>query len=74
MPVNKFDPSRSELKFRLYVSAVGLALLLAAIFYRGLPTGPAMFEVVGIAAAFFGGTLIWTLLKLRDSDGTDDES
>ena len=63
--MSKFGPSRSEIKFRLFVSLAGLALLVGAIAFRGLPRGPAMFEVVGIAGAFFGGTLIWSLMKLR---------
>ncbi|MFK7744420.1 MAG: hypothetical protein AB8B47_05160 [Roseobacter sp.] len=68
---NKFGPTRSELKFRLYVSIAGLAMLIGAIVFRGLPTGPAMFEVVAIAGAFFGGTLIWTLRKLTQKDRDD---
>lgn len=63
--MSKYGPSRSELKFRLYASVVGLALLAGALIFRGLPTGPAMFEVVGIAGAFFGGTFIWALRRLR---------
>lgn len=51
--MSKFGPSRSEIKFRLYASLAGLALLIGAIAYRGLPRGPAMFEIVGIAGAFF---------------------
>lgn len=64
--MSKYGPSRKELKFRLWASVVGLGLLLGAVLYRGMPTGPAMFEVIGIAGAFFGGTLIWTLMKLKD--------
>ena len=60
--MSKFGPSRSEIKFRLCAS---LALLAAALAFRGLPSGPAMFEVVGIAGAFFGGTLVWSVVKLR---------
>ena len=63
--MSKFGPSRSEIRFRLFVSLAGLVLLLGAIAFRGLPRGPAMFEVVGIAGAFFGGTLVWSLIKLR---------
>jgi hypothetical protein len=63
--MSKFGPSRSEIKFRLCASLAGLALLAAALAFRGLPSGPAMFEVVGIAGAFFGGTLVWSVVKLR---------
>ena len=68
---NKFGPSRKELKFRLYASLAGLVMLVTAIGLRGLPKGPAMFEVIGIAGAFFGGTFIWALVKLRN--GNDDD-
>lgn len=71
--MNKFGPSRQELKFRMWASVVGLSMLVGAVLYRGMPTGPAMFEVIGIAGAFFGGTLIWTILKLR-KQSNDQES
>ena len=72
--MSKFGPSRSEIMFRLYASVAGLAMLIAAVAFRGMPRGPAMFEVVGIAGAFFGATLIWSLLKLRQmNNSTDDE-
>ncbi len=50
----RFGPTRGELWFWLWVSAGGLALLVFALAYRGLPPGPALFEVVGIAGALFG--------------------
>lgn len=71
--MSKFGPPRSEIEFRLYASIAGLVMLIAAIAFRGLPTGPAMFEVVGIAGTFFGGTLGWSLLKLRGMDETTDD-
>lgn len=58
-------PSKSELKFRLWFSVAGLAMLTGALIFRGLPIGPAMFEVVAIAGAFFGGTFFWSLHNLR---------
>jgi hypothetical protein len=69
--MRKYGPSRSEIKFRLWASLAGLAFLLAALLLRGVPSGPAMFEVVGIAGAFFGGTFIWSLHKLRQEDDED---
>lgn len=72
--MSKYGPSRSEIKFRMYVSLLGLALLVAALVFRGLPTGPAMIEVVGIAGAFFGGTLIWSIVKLRNLSKTEDKA
>lgn len=72
--MSKFRPSRSEIKFRMYVSLIGLALLVAALVFRGLPTGPAMIEVVGIAGAFFGGTLVWSIIKLRSLSKSEDKA
>lgn len=69
--MSKFDPPRSELKFRLWVSIAGLLMLLGAVIYRGFPNSLAMFEVILIAGAFFGGTLVWTLRKLRKRDDAD---
>jgi xanthosine utilization system XapX-like protein len=67
----RFGPTRGELKFRLAFSLAGLALMIVALFYRGVPTGPAFVEVVGIAGLFFGGTAIWTarqLLRRREDE------
>jgi hypothetical protein len=64
----KHGPTRGELKFRLAFSLAGLALMLFALFYRGVPTGPAFVEVVGMAGLFFGGTAIWTVRQLRRRD------
>ena len=63
-----FGPTRGELRFRLVFSLAGLALMLFALFYRGVPTGPAFVEVVGLAGLFFGGTAIWTIRKLMKRD------
>lgn len=70
--MSKFAPSRSEIKFRLWVSVAGLALLAIALAFRGIPSGPAMFEVIGIAGAFFGGTLIWSLIKLSRAENDEE--
>ncbi|WP_195821573.1 hypothetical protein [Roseobacter sp. MH60115] len=69
--MNRFGPTRKELTFRLCVSVAGLLLLGAALVYRGMPQGPAMFEIVGIAGVFFGGTLLWTLKKLIKKEYSD---
>lgn len=73
--MSKYGPTRSEIRFRLWISVAGLAFLIFALAYRGIPTGPAMFEVVGIAGVFFGGTFIWSLWKLRtlDQPGNHDD-
>ena len=61
--MNKYGPTRGDLLFRLAVSLAGLAILAAAIAYRGWPRGPGGWEAVGIAGLFFGGTTVWTLKK-----------
>ena len=60
----KYGPTRSELKFRLAVSLAGLALTLLALFWRGVPSAPALVEVLGIAGLFFGGTAVWAVRRL----------
>lgn len=68
---NKYGPTRADLRFRLMFSIVGLALMVFALVYRGLPQGPAGWEAIGLAALFFGGTFIWTLRKLIKKDYPD---
>lgn len=70
--MSKYGPSKKELQFRLIVSVVGLALLAAALAYRGMPQGVAVFETIGIAGVFFGGSLVWTLKKLVRKEFSDD--
>ncbi len=60
----KYGPSRGELWFRLVVSILGFAFMVAAVAYRGMPSGPAIVEVVGIAGVFFGGTALWAAWTL----------
>ena len=62
--MNKFGPTRGELRFRIVVSILGLAFMGCAVWYRGLPQGPALVEVVGLASVFFGGTLVLSLRRL----------
>ena len=69
--MNKFGPTRGDMLFRLTFSLVGLLLLTAAILYRGWPQGPGGWEAVGIAGLFFGGTTIWTTIKLIRKDHPD---
>lgn len=69
--MSKFGPSRSDLRFRLAFSVAGLALLVGAIAYRGLPTSPGGWEAIGLATLFFGGTVVWTLRKLLRKDHSD---
>lgn len=72
--MSKFGPSRAEIKFRLWASLAGLALLAVALLVGGLPMGPAAFEIIAIAGAFFGGTFIWSLVKLRKRPPESDET
>lgn len=60
----KYGPTRGELIFRLVVSALGLVFLLIAVAITGMPSGPALFELVGIAGLFLGGTAVWAARRL----------
>lgn len=62
--MSKFGPSRGELYLRLAISLAGLFLLAGALIYRGIPQGPAFFEVIVIGGGFFGLSAGWTLWKL----------
>jgi xanthosine utilization system XapX-like protein len=64
MSRDRFGPTRGELKFRLVFSIAGLGLMVFALTHRGLPSGPGIFEIVGMGGVFFGGTAIWTLRRL----------
>jgi len=57
-----------ELWFRVWFSLAGLGMVAAVIVVRGLPRGPALVEVIGVAGLFFGGTLVWSLYKLFGAD------
>jgi hypothetical protein len=61
---NKYGPTRGELWFRLCTGLLGLLFLTAAITWRGIPSGPALVEVLGFGGLFFGGTVIWSAWKL----------
>ena len=50
----RFGPTRGELWFWLWVALGGIVLMGFALIYRGLPKGPALAEVVGIAGLVFG--------------------
>lgn len=68
---NQFGPTRGHLKFRLAFPSVGLAMLIAAVAYRGWPTGTGGWEAIGIALLFFGDTFSWTQNKLMRKDYQD---
>jgi hypothetical protein len=69
--MSRFDPTRGELKFRLAVSVAGLIFMGTAVAIRGLPSGPAFIEVIGVAGFFFGGTAIWSARKLIKGEHSD---
>lgn len=62
--MSRFGPSRGEWWFRLGFSLIGLVLLGVALAVHGLPRGPALVEVVGVAGLFFGGTALWSAWRL----------
>lgn len=69
--MSKFGPTRGEWLFRLVFSIVGLGMIGALIAIRGLPKGPGLVEVVGIAGLFFGGTAVMAIRAL--SKRSDDQ-
>ena len=68
---DKYGPTRGELWFRLLAGIVGFVLLIAAVTARGVPSGPALVEVVGLGGLFFGGTVLWSAWKLWKSRAND---
>ncbi|MEY3003442.1 MAG: hypothetical protein RLZZ491_618 [Pseudomonadota bacterium] len=61
--MNKFGPTRGELKLRLAISLFGLALLIGAYATNGIG-GIASLEIGIIGAGFFGGSALWCLHRL----------
>jgi hypothetical protein len=55
--MSDFGPSRKELWFRVFVGVGGIGLLGVALWVRGVPSGPALVEVIGFGGAFFAGTV-----------------
>ena len=62
--MSKFGPSRGEVKLRLAISLAGLALLIGAYAFNGIG-GIASLEIAIIGTAFFGGSALWCILRLR---------
>jgi hypothetical protein len=65
--MSKFGPSRGEVKLRLAISLAGLALLIGAYAFNGIG-GIASLEIAIIGTAFFGGSALWCILRLRRKD------
>jgi xanthosine utilization system XapX-like protein len=60
----RFGPTRGELWFWLWLSIGGLLLVVFAVSFRGLPSGPALAEVVGLAGVVFGYLAIRSIKRL----------
>jgi hypothetical protein len=67
----RHDPKRGELLFRFWFSLAGLVLVGVAVVARGIANSAALVEVIGIAGLFFGGTAVWTGLKLLKQHSDD---
>lgn len=65
--MSRFGPSRGEVKLRLAISLAGLALLIGAYAFNGIG-GIASLEIAIIGTAFFGGSAVWCILRLRRKD------
>lgn len=62
--MNKYGPTRGEHLFRLVFSIFGLGCIGVLFAVHGVPRGPGLVEVVGIAGAFFGGSAVWSARAL----------
>ncbi|MEM6577424.1 MAG: hypothetical protein AAF678_02950 [Pseudomonadota bacterium] len=64
--MNKYGPSRGELRFRLIVGLLGVTLTLGAAVYIKSTSGAHLGELLVVGLGFFGGTAVhagWTLHK-----------
>ncbi|MEM6618183.1 MAG: hypothetical protein AAF761_10610 [Pseudomonadota bacterium] len=69
MTTNPYGPDRKELWFWLIFGSAGLAFTAFAIWYRGLPIGPAGWEAMILGFGLFGfltGRSVWRLFLRRD--------
>jgi hypothetical protein len=62
--MSDYGPSRREHWFRLLLSLAGFALLIYAVWRRGVQQGPAMYEVVVFGGLVLGGSILWSAWKL----------
>lgn len=62
--MSRFGPTRGELKLRLAISLGGLVLMIVTYASRGI-SGIASLEIAIFGGAFFGGSVIWSVWKLR---------
>ena len=67
--MSKYGPTRGEHLFRLAFSVFGLGCIGVLFAVRGVPKGPGLVEVVGIAAVFFTGTAVLSARALLRRQG-----
>ena len=67
--MSKYGPTRGEHMFRLVFSVFGLACIGVLFAVRGVPKGPGLVEVVGIAGVFFAGTAVLSARALLRRQG-----
>lgn len=67
--MNQFGPTRGEMKFRLAVSLLGLAIFAVAVLLRGLPIEPENLRLAGLVAAFLVASAGLSGIRLRLLDG-----
>jgi len=68
----RYGPSRGELWFWLVFSGLGLALVAGAILYRGMPSGPALFEVFLLPVGLFGWLGVRSVRRLIRRDHPEE--
>ncbi len=59
------EPTRDEMKFRLFVSVLGIALILLGVALRGLPAEAQLQQLLLLAFAFLAGSAVLSAAKLR---------
>lgn len=60
----KYAATRGELQFWLVISLIGLGMMIAVLVKRGIPPGPALFEVVALPSVFLGYLFIRSIKRL----------
>lgn len=63
--MNRYGPSRSELRFRLLVGLAGVAITIGAAIYITATSGAHLGELLVIGLGFFGGTALHAGWRLR---------
>jgi hypothetical protein len=60
----KYAATRGELRFWLIISLLGLCMMIVVLVKRGIPSGPALFEVVALPSVFLGYLFIRSVKRL----------